>query len=71
MEDRLRMFENGVLSHTTGISASIFPARVLHLQETGDYLGWRPTYVISHTKFFTPQEVSQEAINLLAPEIFF
>jgi len=39
------------VSHTTGISAWIFPARVLHLQEKGDYLGWRPTSVIRHMTF--------------------
>jgi hypothetical protein len=39
------------LSHTTGIIACILPATLLQLQETGDYLGCRPTCITWHTTF--------------------
>jgi len=39
------------LSHTTDISARIFPATVLHLHFTGDYLGCRPTCITRHMTF--------------------
>jgi hypothetical protein len=47
------------VSHTTGISAWIFPVRVLHLQETGDCLGWRPTCVIRHMTFHPTGSVGE------------
>ena len=43
--------KRGKVSHTKGITAWILPARVLHLQEKGDYLGCRPTCIIRHMSF--------------------
>ena len=43
--DASSQYINNIVSHTTGIIAWIFPVRVLHLQETGDYLGCRPTCI--------------------------
>ena len=56
----------GVVSHTKGITAWIFPARVLHLQETGDYLGYRPTCIIRHVTFHPTGCVAED--NYLSKE---
>jgi len=48
-----------VLSHATGITAWVFPARVLHLQETGDYFGYRPTCIIRHMTFYPTRCVAE------------
>jgi len=48
---QMSLYEYGGLSHTKGITAWIFPARVLHLQEADDYLGCWPTCIIRHMTF--------------------